>query len=446
MNTIWRLTATGVAAMVLLSCSESAPSAVAPEPIAAHSMSRPGLACDLTSTMTKDAERWFPDPERKDARAVMKKVSSACSAGDQAKVTKYATLLLLGMEMMVLQERGGDGQIGSRLANALLACTSGGGCTAAALPNLDLAGALSAPAGMFRVYTGKDDDPAVARATIPFTDFSGNSNAALFGVELSDGWSWTAANGGTHLVLVYGTPVVEDPLSLLEPGFGGLQYDIKRWPANGPFVSDDIVHVSVCFQSEVSLPHDDTGESPQPRMQRESTLLTQHLPEFCRSASSARQASLAGGFTAIARAVLPARLLAMFSHVRTPVVGGSALDFSRFAPVIAGTSGRLELVEGPKSVVHRGKSIGPIVVRAVSGGGTPIERVQVTLYLKRNKGVPAGAVLVGNTKGYTLEADGTVTIDGVTIAKPGGYVVCARGELSGFTFAETCSQLFHIRP
>ncbi|HEU5208627.1 MAG TPA: hypothetical protein VFU06_04380 [Longimicrobiales bacterium] len=404
------------------------------------------LACDLTRTMIADVRSWFPQPERRDAQETVRSLADACTVGNTTLVTELAVALLGSMEALADAGRGGDALVGSRLANALLACTSGEGCTAAALPDIDLSAALSLPAGLFRIYTGDMAAPAIARGLVPFVDFDGNQNAALFGVELSGGWSWTAANGGTPLVLLYGAPVVEGGLDLLEPGFGGLQYDVKRWPRPGPFVGDDIVHVGACFTSEVTLPHDhETNESAQPRMQREGTLLSAYSPTFCPPGDVPQQASLLGPIATLTRSVLPARWLAMLSDVRTPRVGGSALDFSRFAPVAADAEGRLEMLSGPASVATLGQSIGTIVIRALSGGGTPMERVRVTLYVFGNSGVPAGAVLVGDPSGYTIENDGTVAIAGLTINKTGGYTICARGELSGFTFSEACSGLFHVR-
>lgn len=445
MKSTWRAAAT-IAAILAVSCTDPTRTTVGPEPIMTNSSTGGSHACDLTRAMTADVASWYPQPEHHTAKKTMRALSDACAAGKAELVTKYAIELLRSMEAVVDGARGGDALIGSRLANALLACTTSAGCTAAGLPGLDLTGAMTLSNGLFRLYTGAMGAPAVARGTVPFVDFSGRQNKGLFGVELNDDWSWTAANGGSPLVLVYGAPVVSDPLMLLEPGFGGLQYDVKRWPAAGPFVSDDIVHVAACFAFDVALPHDhDTGESSQPRLQREGTLLSTYSPTFCPPRDVPQQASLLGTLTALSRSVLPARLVAMFSDVRTPVIGGSALDFSRFAPVAASTSGRLEMSHEPVSVAKSGQSIGPVVIRAVSGGGTPMERVAVRLYVERNRGVPAGAVLIGETSGYTRESDGTVTLDGLTIPKPGGYIICARGELDGFSFAETCSSRFHVR-
>ncbi len=451
MNRIRRSLAAAIAAILVVSCTDDATMPIGPEPIVTSRTYQGGGgsgggACDLVSGMSVDVKSWFPKPERTDAEKVMKALAAACVNEDTKLRTQLSTTLLQGMEWIVDAGRGGDAAIGSRLANALLACTTDAGCTSTALPGIDLASALSASAGIFRVYTGDMDGPAVARGVMPFVDFDGRQNTALFGVELTGGWSWTAANGGTPLVLLYGAPVVDDPLTLLEPGFGALQYDVKRWPRNGPFVGDNIVHFAACFASEVALPHDHaTGQSTQPRMQRENTLLTTYVPTFCPPTGGALQASLLGSVIAVTRSVLPARWLAMFSDIRTPVVGGSALDFSRFAPVAADVGGRIEMVSGPAEVVKAGTSIGPIVVRGLSGGGTPMERVRVNMYIEKNRGIPAGAVLIGNTSGYTNEIDGTVTIDGLTIRKPGGYTICVRGELDGFTFQEVCSAKFHIR-
>ncbi|MHB1170701.1 MAG: hypothetical protein ACYC28_15605 [Longimicrobiales bacterium] len=445
----WRATAATVAVIVVVSCTDSVPTApttTGPDPVATHATTTALLACDLTGDMSKDVRNWFPQPERRTAQETMRALSSTCTAGDATRLTESAIAMLHAIESVADAGRGGDALVGSRLANALLACTTGSGCTSGAVPNLDLVDALTHSAGMFRIYTGSMALPAVARGIVPFVDFDGNQNAALFGVELSDGWSWTAANGGTSLVLLYGAPILEGGLDLLEPGFGDLQYDVKRWPTLGPFVDDDIVHVGACFTTEVALPHDhETNESTQPRMQREGTLLSAYSPTFCPPVDTPVQASIAGSFATLTRAVLPGRLLTMFSDVRTPRIGGSALDFSRFAPVAADVQGRLEMVNGPISVATAGQSIGNIVIRAMSGGGTPMERVQVTLYVFGNSGVPAGAVLVGEASGYTIEDDGTVSLDGLTITKPGGYTICARGELNGFSFSEACSGLFHVR-
>jgi hypothetical protein len=103
------------------------------------------------------------------------------------------------------------------------------------------------------------------------------------------------------------------------------------------------------------------------------------------------------------------------------------------------------MLTGPPDVAAPGASLGPIRIRARSGGGTPVERVLVTLYVLNNSGLPAGAVLLGDVTGYTTEDDGTVVIDGTSINKTGGYTICARGELEGFTFEEACSPMFHIR-
>jgi hypothetical protein len=81
-----------------------------------------------------------------------------------------------------------------------------------------------------------------------------------------------------------------------------------------------------------------------------------------------------------------------------------------------------------------------------------MERVLVTLYVLNNQGVPAGAVLSGDFESYTLERNGMEGIavfpdDGPppSLGKAGGYRICARGSLGGFTFTDACSGLINAK-
>lgn len=396
------------------------------------------LSCDLTSSMSADVRGYFPQPERRTAQEVMRGLASACSAGDAVLTSQYAIQLLGMIETTLEADRGGDPVVGSRLVNALLACTTVHGCSSAGLPGVDFVGALST-AGLFALHTGSSGAPAIARDAIPFTDFSNNQNSALFGAELTAGWSWTQVNGGVPLVLLYGNPVPSQ-----QTGFGALKYDFQRWPHTGDFVADDLVHVGVCFAQEVELPHDPvTDKSTQPRMKRGNTLLSSYTPTFC--PPTTQNASLLASITAFAKTVLRSTGFMALGDIRTPVIGGSPIGWSHFSPEAANVEGRLVMLDGPAAVTNVGQSIGPIRIQALSGDPVPMERVLVTLYIYNNSGAPAGAVLVGNASGYTGEGDGTVVIDGLSIDKAGGYTICARGELTGFTFAEACSSLFHMR-
>lgn len=401
--------------------------------------------CDLVPSLASDVKNYFAEPELSSAKTTVGLIANACSAGDAALVSQYAISLLGMTEVVVANGRGGDPVVGSRLVNGLLACTTAAGCTSAALPGIDLSGALGSAAGTFAVRAGSAADAVVARGTVPFTDFTGADNTALFGAELTAGWSWTQANGGGALMLLYGTPVTTGLVSLLDTGVGGLQYDMNRWPDNGTFVEDDIVHVGVCFGIELEFPHDHaTGESTRPRMQRESTLLSARAPSYCPPSAAPQTASFAAPLLSLARGLLPRGWFAM-GDVRSPAIGGSAYDFSRFAPVAADVQGTVAVLDGPQPIVQAGQPIGTIRVQSRSGGGTPMERVFVRLYLTNNKGEPAGAILMGETSGYTSEADGTVVFDNVSIPKTGGYILCAEATIDGFTFTQLCWDRFHVR-
>jgi len=421
--------------VALAGCADSVPTDSVPEASVVT-----GATCPLTVTMKEDVNSWFQDPERASANKVMASLSAACGTGDP-RVTQHAIDLLRGIEYMLDAGRGGDPVTGSRLANALLACITATNCAASDVPGLDFVGALS-NGGLFAVRFGDSAAPAIARAVLPFIDFANQPNSARFGVELDQEWSWTAANGGSQIVLLYGKPLVSGGLNLQETGIGGLQYEFNRWPKTGPFASDNIVHVGVCFASEIELPDDAaTGLSTQPRIQREGTLLTQRNPTFC-----AGQTQTASVFAPVANLTKSLLRSAGFTFgVKTPAIGGSALDFSRFAPVAANPNGASQLLVQPPAVVAPNASLGPITVRAASGGGTAIERVHVTVYILNNRGEPAGAVLVGNPSAFTNESTGTAVIDGLSIKKTGGYTLCARAELDGFSFQIACSQLFHVR-
>jgi hypothetical protein len=398
--------------------------------------------CDLTQSLSQDVGSYFPQPERRDARESMRTLDRACKDGDQAGTRDAAHALLDQMEAVLDAGRGGDVVVGARLANGLLACTVSL-CTSLQLPGLNLAPALG-PNGLFAIRS-TDTKDALARGTIPFTDPSGTPNSAQWGIEVDQSW---AVLLGASPVLIYGAPAGENAIPLKDQSLAGLKFDLNRWPDTGPF-DDDLLHVGVCFEEEIPLPHGGAhGRSLLERMQREGTLLSAYAPGFCNASPAAFGLANAarGALHALARIVLPQPLRAFVrDDRRAPHVGGSAGDFSIFAAVAADTAGTLEMVSGPNSVVQAGESLGVVRVKAVSGSGTPMERVRVTLAVENNSGEPAGAELFGGTVQYTDEEAGIATFDNVWVDKAGGYIICATAELAGFSYERVCSELFHAR-
>jgi hypothetical protein len=135
------------------------------------------------------------------------------------------------------------------------------------------------------------------------------------------------------------------------------------------------------------------------------------------------------------------------NDVRTPHIGGSALDFSPFSPVAANASGYLDVQYNLPAAPKVGESIGDVVAKAFSGSGTPLESVEISIAIYNNRGAPAGAVLKGgDLTGETREAnDFTVTFEGLYVGKPGGYTICVSGAKPGFTFDPVCTPLFNVK-
>jgi hypothetical protein len=430
-----------VLVLALAACVEP-PSSFQPDDVAVDPQANVvGAECDLVKGLTTDVRSYFPQPEQRDAQEKMRDLEKACGTGVQETVTGLAGQLLSMAEVVLDDGRGGDPTVGSRMVNGLLACTVSL-CNSSALPGVDFAASLSDPAGLFAVRFD-DTHPAVARGAVPFTDFDGNPNSALWGVEV-DPFSWSVVTDANP-VLIYGAPAAGGP-ALQDVSFGAVSFELNRWPDRGPF-EDDALHVGVCYSEEVLLPHENDNPSLPTlleRMQREGTLLSAYVPTFC--PPSVQSASVMGPVLALVRTLLPRPLLAlMMTDKRVPHTGGSALDFSTFTPVAANTNGHLELVSGPNSVVTVGESIGVIRVRARSGAGTPIEKVKVTLAVENNSGTPAGAVLSGDVEAFTSEEDGIATFENASVGKPGGYIICATAELGGFAFERVCTGLFQAQ-
>ena len=424
-----------LAPLALAACMDNAPSALPAEPeLPLQAALSPG-DCTLSKDLAQAARSWFPRPERNDAASLAQDLHRACTREQPAAVKTNALALLDMMETMLNEGRGGPAGDGSSLANVLLACTRGL-CNPAGNPGLDLVAALQHAAGVFAIRHGSEDSrPVQARSWTPFSDGVAD-NHALWGIDVDAPWAEVA---NADPVLLYGTPV--STLQLLDPGLGGLQYDFNRWPAVGLF--DDELHVWVCFADEAGLPHAPDVE-PEGRMQRESTLLEDYTPN-CPQYVASSGATLATPFMRLARAILPQPLHAFAMRTDRGVrhIGGSPLDFSRFAPVGANPDGELEWEVPPASVVTVGGALN-VQVRARTGSGTPIEKVRVILEVAGNQGAPAGA-FVSDNEALTREADGIAVFDKAAVNKPGGYTICARGELDGFTFEPVCSTMFHAR-
>ena len=410
-------------------------------------------ACTLVRNLEQDARSYFSRPEQQEASERLRTLRNTCAAGDREGSAAIAWGVLELMEHVLEGGRGGSPAVGASLARGLLACTVTL-CAPVGLPELALAPALG-PGGLFAVRGG-GSVPVLARDWIAFTDLEGRPNRGRWGIEVDRPWHEVT---GVSRTLFLGGPVSGSaPLALDERPVGNVQYDLKRFPTPG-FFRFDALHVGVCLESPVALPHaggDRNRPSLAPLMQREGVLLEFHAPRFCEAEAagpSFHQASLGSGVVAMARSLASLfRAPELRDDRLVRGLGGSARDFSRFAPVAAVPEGTLEFLAGPPEVVAVGEPIGPIRVRARSGNGTPVERVLVTLTIENNQGLPAGADLVGDRSAYTVElpgAEGVATLPGpggiLSVGKAGGYILCAEASLEGFAFERVCTDRFHVR-
>ena len=417
----------------------------------------------LTRDLAKSARDYLSRPEERSAVEALSAMEDACVGEDVPAVWASAWTVLSQIEVAIAMGRAGDPNTGASLADGVMVYVCEADATCVTAPPSVPTGAL-AGAGIFAVRgqglsVEAATAPAVASASVPFTDFDGVSNGARWGLETTAA-DWGEAVG-VPTILFYGEPEAGDPLGLSDLAFGDLAFDVESFPDVDGFPAN-LVHIGVCYETEVTLPHID-GDEGMPtlaeRMQREGTILESHTMDcggWPAAASPSTPADLLGQVAAaFGRVLLPQPLAAaLMTDRRAPSTGGSPIDFSRFAPVAADPQGRLEWVVAPQDG-DDDEALAAIVVEAVTGLGTPIELVEVSLRLIGNEGVPAGASFcpagastcpdpVALTQETLSGFDPVATFNGVRIFKPGGYTICAEGALNGFTFEETC-QVVHIK-
>lgn len=448
------------AAFGLAACGENADS-----PDGSRFILEPSLApipseCS-TSTLASLARSYFSNPEQQEAQGVLGDMATDCADGDKPAAVVGGWTVLTLIETAIAADNGGDPADGAGLANALIAYMCGLEASLCTPPPDPVTAAALGSQGIFAVREGGSED-VVAHGPVDFTDFDGKANHALWGLETSSDWS-TATTAPT--ILFYGAPISASGLPLDELSFGDLGFELSSFPDVPGFV-DGQLHVGVCYGTEVTLPHEDgleSGPALVERLQREGTVLQAYSPAFagCLNTQMAGLDRVFEGLLALAgRALLPQPLYAaaLVSDRLAPSSGGTPIDFSGFAPVAANPGGYLEFVTPPTDGTA-GQPLETIRVQALSGEGTPMELVEIQLYVMGNQGTPAGATFCETEStedcddtAFTIEAlDGYGTLaefTDATLWKAGGYRVCARALDSAgavdFTFTEACSDMFHI--
>jgi len=442
-----------VTAVAMSACGEpSRPSAEAPSPL------EPSLARIPTGCQTNDlasvARSYFSSPEQQTVTETLRAMENECAGADGNAVVSGGWTVLSTIEAVLGAGTGGSATDGAALANGVMKYM----CRAQAelctpIPAPVSADALG-PQGIFAVRSA-DAAPIVAHGAVPFTDFGGSSNNALWGLETSTSW---ASATQVPMILFYGTPDVTTSIPVTDLSFGDLAFAMHTFP-DVPGFRDGELHVAVCYQDPVELPTPGLAD----RLQREGTLLQAYTPA-CGTwwAGMTQVAGLDRVFTnllhLVGRAVLPKSL---FAAGGPPSTGGTPIEFSHFAPVAANPNGSLAFVTPPQDGTA-GEALDPIRVEALSGSGTPIELVTIRLYVAGNQGEPAGATFCdlastgGQACGDTattreaLSGYGTLAeFDQATLYKAGGYTICAQAlDSSGsadFTFQEVCAPMIHIK-
>ncbi len=440
------------AAAILVAACGRAPDASNPATLVEPQFAQVPAECS-TASMATLARAYLSTPEQQAATENLRAMETAC-ASDRASSVPFGWTVLGIMEAALEAGRAGDATKGASLTNLLIQyiCRNSG-CTETLTP---VSAAAMGPQGIFATRAG-GDLPVVAHGPVPFIDFDGDANLALWGLETST--DWAQATGAAN-ILFYGAPGAIGDVSPDELSFGDLAYALHRFPKSTPF-SDGELSVAVCYQSDVGLPL----ASLTNRLQRNGTLLVPYEPDCDAwwATLSTQTAGLSRVFTGMrdlaAWVLLPEPLAAFWAGA--PASGGSPIDFSDFAPVAAEAGGHLAFLTPPADGTA-GMALNTIRVQALSGLGTPIELVQIQLYVAGNSGTPAGATFCNpdaanplgcndiaytreSSSGYDTHAEFTMS----TLWKAGGYTICARAltsdEQPDFTFAEACAPMIHIK-
>ncbi|MEJ2541803.1 MAG: hypothetical protein P8188_17865, partial [Gemmatimonadota bacterium] len=440
-----------LAGLAVWACTEQNAETLDPDVITGPAEARVPSEC-ATDDLARAARGFFANPEQRDVTETLRGIADACAAGDGAGVVNGGWSIFATVESALNAGTTEDPEDGTVLVNGLfgLMCAADQSlCQAPAACDVEADRCASPPDPMVAEVFGEggifavradDMEPILARGVVPFVDFEGDANDGLW-VLTTTAPSWAEATNTYGPVLIYGRPSSYTELDLDEVPFEDLAVELHSFPDVDRF-DDGRLHVGICFENDVEIPHVGGLESNPTRverLQREGTLL-QTYTGLTGEACAAFRGTLPGlAFSdgplgrllaGAAQALLPRPLFAaLVTDRRTPLSSGSPIDFSTIAPVAADPSGRLVFVDPPQNG-NAGIPLPVIRVQALSGGGTPLERVAIQLVVAGNEGEPAGASFCpegetedcGDIEFTVEELDGYGTLaefDQATLYKPG---------------------------
>jgi hypothetical protein len=435
-----------------------------------------GAACDL-STQLDAARRYLGTPYQ---QQVVDKLTTMQTNGCTGLANEQLAWEILGIvETVVEAGVGNDAAYGASLVNGVLSC-----CVRSVTPfTVDAkvlgAGGLFGVRGMLGATNLQDNGVVVSRDPVSIL-FGGEGGVtpvareALVALRPREGsWAGVAAGSGDpattytdEVMLLTGFPLGASPHA---------EYELDEVPDLG-FQSGSQVDVIVCFVDDINDPANADphpagaeGAGYQARLKRNGNVVLQPVvggtDTFCSSVRSQFVASLSPAtraMTALADVatdlIMPEPLGAYFTDRTSIGFGGGAGFFSRFKGSTTLTQGgTLQFVVGPPNVVQSTTTPFTVQVRARTGGGSPLELVDITITILNNNGTPSGlsgsfqpcsgpsvtTPAVGCTR-ETASADAIASIT-MTSEKAGGYIMCANGTAAGFTFPQVCTNRFNVR-
>ena len=457
-----------LAGLALWSCADQSDPGIDPDVITGPAQARVPAECS-TGDLARAARGFFSNPEQRDVVETLRMIEGACAEGDADGVIRGGWSVLGTMEAVLDGGSAGSPDDGTVLANGLLGLMCDADPALCAVPPDPITPAALGDQGVFAVRAG-GTEPILARGLVPFVSFDGSGNDALW-LLLTTGASWSSATNAAGPILIHGQPASYAAIPVDEVPFEDLAFELHSFPNVDGF-NDGELHVGTCFAEPVIVPHLNDDES-QPtrveRLQREGTILSVYnglTPAACDSfrqpyESMAFLGSTFDGLLAGAIAALGPRPLhaALVTDRRAPLSSGTPIDFSVIAPVAASPYGRLVFVDPPQDGSDD-EPLPTIRVQALSGAGTPMERVTIQLVVAGNEGEPAGASFCpegqtedcGDIEPTIEELDGFGTLaefNDARLYKPGGYRICAvaldsEGAVD-FSFEQACSGLINIK-
>lgn len=444
-----------------------------------------GGVCDVDfRDLARSARGFFGQPEQREASDLIRDLDDACETSGDPEDLPWLVLEL--MERVLDDGRAGSLEDGSVLAYGMLHLVDALPSPGAPSDFIDASdpnpfsiettlGAALGSGGIFAVVDA-DHGPAGARDPVPFqllTEDPPRELDALYAVATQEGLDWPTSigigNEDRALVLAHpvrtgdNDPLLEDflfsPTTVGDQLVTELQYVFNMLPDPGTF--SEQLRVAACFSEDV---FDSLSASERARLSKDGVLLEDlgddvgTLCDAVRETALLSDASVFGSLFANVTSLLSPEPLHAFGFTSCCVSGG-AFAFSQMGSVFASADGYLMFTDSPSDVIAIEPDadcttvdgtcalLGTVAVKALTGAGTPIEAIEITLSIGANQGVPAGAVLNGDLSESTSEGEGVATFGpdaNLQVDKAGGYRLCANALDTSFNLAEACVD-FHVR-